>query len=326
MDQFYTWLKRVLSTVANGPGAEHYTLVRAVVELGEGHRHRLRVQFRYVEAQPYPVTSRTWREDTAVRIRPVVRVIDNTFELPVSVATDRHRSLGMHGVPQLAERAWSEIIEDRMMAAEVDRRRSEITQMLASGLTREQLRAQLEQLYVVSDHAERHHPTATEVRMREAEARALGSRRYVDLLNDNMRDALMYGLGIGAGLPEVEARGYALLKSCLSPTQKETFEVHGYIEVRGGASGKMYRIKKGRQMNIFELDGKGREVQGFCVLPAGNLCTGDVMLGQKIALEVEEAAALKIANKFPATHARRSQRPVDPSTLEFFRSRYGRLA
>jgi hypothetical protein len=52
-------------------------------------------------------------------------------------------------------------------------------------------------------------------------------------------------------------------------------------------------------MNVFALDGRGREVQGYCFLPQGNLVEGDCMLAQKIALETDETAALKIANKFP---------------------------
>ena len=38
-------------------------------------------------------------------------------------------------------------------------------------------------------------------------------------------------------------------------------------------------------MNIDELSTKGDKVMGWCFLPSGGLCAGDVMLGQKIALE-----------------------------------------
>ena len=36
---------------------------------------------------------------------------------------------------------------------------------------------------------------------------------------------------------------------------------------------------------------------GWCFFPEGNLVTGDVMLAQKVALELFETDALKIANK-----------------------------
>ena len=37
-------------------------------------------------------------------------------------------------------------------------------------------------------------------------------------------------------------------------------------------------------------------------MPEGHLVAGDVMLAQKLALELFESDTLKIANKFSATH------------------------
>lgn len=104
---------------------------------------------------------------------------------------------------------------------------------------------------------------------------------------------------LATGDPEVEARGLRLLKENLTPVQLTSYEKHTFFEVVGGHSGKTYRIRHGRQMNIDELSTKGDKVMGWCFLPSGGLCAGDVMLGQKIALEGDERAALKIANKFP---------------------------
>ena len=52
-------------------------------------------------------------------------------------------------------------------------------------------------------------------------------------------------------------------------------------------------------MNIHELDGAGRPRVGWCFAPKGHLVAGDVMLAQKIALEIDERGALTVANRFP---------------------------
>lgn len=97
--------------------------------------------------------------------------------------------------------------------------------------------------------------------------------------------------------PESEARGLALLKEWLSPAQRAEYEKLKHFEVRGGDTGTRYRIRHGTQMNIEQLDNDGRRVCGWCFLPEGGLVAGDVMLAQKIALETNEKAALKVANK-----------------------------
>lgn len=95
-----------------------------------------------------------------------------------------------------------------------------------------------------------------------------------------------------------QIRGLKLLKENLTPAQLAEYKQHNYFHVIGGSSGKTYRIKHGRQQNILELDGKGAVLKGWCFLPAGNLVEGDVMLAQKLALELQEKTALKIAHAF----------------------------
>ena len=51
-------------------------------------------------------------------------------------------------------------------------------------------------------------------------------------------------------------------------------------------------------MNIEQLDRNGRRVCGWCFFPQGSLVSGDVMLAQKAALELFEADALRIANRY----------------------------
>ena len=96
---------------------------------------------------------------------------------------------------------------------------------------------------------------------------------------------------------EAHERGMRLLRENLTPAQRAQYDRYGYFEVIGGRTGKRYRIRHGRSMNIDQLDKNGRRVCGWCFFPEGNLVTGDVMLAQKVALELFEVDALKIANK-----------------------------
>jgi hypothetical protein len=92
-------------------------------------------------------------------------------------------------------------------------------------------------------------------------------------------------------------RGIRLLKERLSPEQRQQYDKHAFFEVIGGKTGRRYRIRYGRSMNIDQLDKNGRRVCGWCFFPRGNLVAGDVMLAQKVSLELFESEALKIANK-----------------------------
>jgi hypothetical protein len=94
-----------------------------------------------------------------------------------------------------------------------------------------------------------------------------------------------------------EQKADALLNEWLCPEQRTTLERHGYFEVMGSHSGKCYRIRRGRNMNIDELGKDGAQVATWCFRPAGHLPLGDVMLAQKLALETDEQAALGVANR-----------------------------
>jgi hypothetical protein len=101
-----------------------------------------------------------------------------------------------------------------------------------------------------------------------------------------------------------DAKALALLKSWLSPEQLADYERHQHFYVTGSHSRRTYRIRHGRQLNIDEMDGRvdrrRKPVFTWCFLPEGQLAAGDVMLAQKIALETDERAALKVANRFEA--------------------------
>ena len=53
-------------------------------------------------------------------------------------------------------------------------------------------------------------------------------------------------------------------------------------------------------MNVEELDSNGRRVSLLCFAPEGRLDLCDIMLAQKVALELFESQALVVANVIPA--------------------------
>lgn len=105
---------------------------------------------------------------------------------------------------------------------------------------------------------------------------------------------------------KIEARGIALLSAWLSPEQRLEFEKYKRFDVIGSNSGRRYRICYGTSTNVYEIDGRGRVVAGWCFRPVGCLVAGDVMLAQKIALEADERATLMVAKPFPSSMPPRS--------------------
>src|SRR4051794_26580000 len=85
---------------------------------------------------------------------------------------------------------------------------------------------------------------------------------------------------------EAESRSRRLLVDNLSDTQRTQFLTRGSFEVMGGDTGKRYRIKSDWQMNVEELDKNDRRTKLLCFMPRGGLPLGDMMLAQKLALEL----------------------------------------
>ena len=98
---------------------------------------------------------------------------------------------------------------------------------------------------------------------------------------------------------ERSTRGMQLLTRNLSLAQRKQYAMHGYFDVTGSDTGKRYRIRHGCLMNVEQLDPKGRCIQLLCFTPIGRLPVGDIMLAQKIALELFESDALRVANRTP---------------------------
>ena len=94
---------------------------------------------------------------------------------------------------------------------------------------------------------------------------------------------------------DAERRASELLMDWLSPAQRAQYERARCFEVRGSHSGKRYRIRSARQMNVDELDDRGHRIAVWCFLPEHYVPVADVMLAQKIALENDEPAAMAIA-------------------------------
>jgi hypothetical protein len=102
---------------------------------------------------------------------------------------------------------------------------------------------------------------------------------------------------------EARDRGLRLLKENLSPAQRAQYERRGYFVVAGGETGRRYRIRFGDQMNVEQLNKRGRPARLLCFMPEGDLVEGDVMLAQKLALELFESSALKVAREYPIEFA-----------------------
>src|SRR5215510_5782821 len=90
-----------------------------------------------------------------------------------------------------------------------------------------------------------------------------------------------------------ERRSFQLLAENLSPMQRQQYRKHRYFEVVGGRTGRRYRIRHGYQLNIEQLDSNGKRVRTLCFMPKGDLGVGDIMLAQKLALELFEDEAIK---------------------------------
>lgn len=113
-------------------------------------------------------------------------------------------------------------------------------------------------------------------------------------------------------LDPAEKRAIRLLRRHLTHHQRGTVVRHGWFHVRGGISGKVYRIRARRgAWNVELLDDKKRPTEKICFYAAGRrldtvswpdtfyyaqLPLGDHLLAQKITIEVDERSIKKIAN------------------------------
>lgn len=110
---------------------------------------------------------------------------------------------------------------------------------------------------------------------------------------------------LDAGAPWIfvsssESRAVQLLRQNLSPNQREQFDKDRFFDVIGGSTGTRYRIHQGYQMNVEQLTATGKRARVLCFMPRGQLPVADIMLAQKLALELFEDEAIAVANKILA--------------------------
>lgn len=95
-----------------------------------------------------------------------------------------------------------------------------------------------------------------------------------------------------------EKRSLRVLKENLSPRQREQYETLGYFDVVGSKTARRYRIHHGCQLNIEQLDASGKRVRLLCFKPTALAAVGDIMLAQKLALELFEEDAIRVSERF----------------------------
>lgn len=93
------------------------------------------------------------------------------------------------------------------------------------------------------------------------------------------------------GLRGAEWRAARLLCGRLSPEQRRTWRRWRYFDVQGKEC--VYRLHRGTARNIQRLV-DGRAAGWLCAHPQG-VPVADVLLAQKLAIEADEAAFLRIA-------------------------------
>lgn len=96
-------------------------------------------------------------------------------------------------------------------------------------------------------------------------------------------------------------RALATLLRFISAEQREELRQHGHFLVRGGASGNLYRIRRGRVANIDVLDGAGAVLLRLCAHPALEVPDSDTMLAQALHLQsaANEEQFVRTANVHP---------------------------
>ena len=90
-------------------------------------------------------------------------------------------------------------------------------------------------------------------------------------------------------------RAEELLITFLEDEHRESYKVHGHFDVE--VKGRIFRIHKGRSMNITEMDRKGEKIARWCAHPELYVPDADTMLAQYLMLKNDERKFLEIANK-----------------------------
>jgi hypothetical protein len=117
-------------------------------------------------------------------------------------------------------------------------------------------------------------------------------------LGDRLRELLSWRV-LDLPLEEAHQAGLRLLKENLSPGQRHQLELLNFFDVVGGDTGSHYRIHFDDRMNIEQIGPSGKIVVKLCLVPKKHLPVGDTVLAQKLALELFETEALRVAARIP---------------------------
>lgn len=117
---------------------------------------------------------------------------------------------------------------------------------------------------------------------RRMQAEALAEQERTNLLRREER----------AKEEAARTRARALLMQSLTRDQQRSLEERSYFDLNVG--GKHYRIRQGTHGNVRLVQGD-RETVSYCAQP-DNVPAEDAMLAQKLMLETDEPAFLRVAN------------------------------
>jgi hypothetical protein len=165
-----------------------------------------------------------------------------------------------------------------------------------------------------------HYQNAAAVMPAELYHRALQQEAHVNAMQAQQAEWRALGLGRGPNLerharrqqPALAAhpkpaqdRARELLLSHLTLEQRETFEHNKWFVVKGGKSGKLYRIRDGghvvANIEVMRAVGYNDVDHRLCAhCDASKYPLGDHFLAQKLMLEFDEEAFLRIANRHAA--------------------------
>ena len=98
-----------------------------------------------------------------------------------------------------------------------------------------------------------------------------------------------------------KAKAEQLLVEHLTEEQEKAWKENRAIFVTA-KSGRRFKIREGRAGNIEEINADGKAIRSFCVhVEPYNVPDADNVLAQKLALEHNEEALLRVANSHPIT-------------------------
>lgn len=99
---------------------------------------------------------------------------------------------------------------------------------------------------------------------------------------------------------EATARAQALLLAHLTPAQRRTFEKNNWFVVHGGKTDTKYRIRGGSYAGNIDVYQGDRVSHRLCCHCSSHIPLGDQLLAQKLCLQYDEEAFVRMANRHAA--------------------------